>query len=438
MLELLLNLPALLKILGALALILALNAALKSLTAATLIAALALGVWLGHPLLPGADSPGVGRIALERLISPDNLMLGTIIVQVVCLSYMMAEWGVMEELVGAVKRRISRRAAMAALPAIIGWLPMPGGAYFSAPLVDRCDLGQQIPPLIKTKTNYWFRHIWEYWWPLYPGVMLALMLTGLPLWQWVLLMLPFSLAAVGVGYLYLLRRVPEEVGAAAGTDAEGGSLLALVGPILLTILLYALIQVATPRVYEVNRYLPMVIGLCGGILLLARQRRIGSGQTGRILLKSNTLKMVVIVFAVRVFGAMIDAKLPGGVDLGARMSEEIARWHIPALLIVMIVPFVCGLTTGIAIGMVGAGLPVVVLLAGKDPDPATLLSYTALGYSFGYIGIILSPVHICLLVSNEYFKVRLMHSLVRLLPPSLTMLALTVGYHFLIRFVFTP
>ena len=58
-------------------------------------------------------------------------------------------------------------------PALIGLLPMPGGAIFSAPMVK--DLGRKsgFSGDKLSFVNYWFRHIWEYCWPLYPGVLLA-------------------------------------------------------------------------------------------------------------------------------------------------------------------------------------------------------------------------------------------------------------------------
>ncbi len=64
--------------------------------------------------------------------------------------------------------------------------------------------------MLKTRTNYWFRHVWEYWWPLYPGVILTFDLTGLQIWQLILVQAPVSLLAITGGYLFLLRRIPRD------------------------------------------------------------------------------------------------------------------------------------------------------------------------------------------------------------------------------------
>ena len=116
--------------------------------------------------------------------------------------------GNMKEMVENVRSMISKRFSMAILPAIIGFLPMPGGAIFSAPLLDDCDSDNEVKPILKTKINYWFRHIWEYWWPLYPGVLLAVDITGLPVLTFMMLQLPLSLLSILAGYLFLLRNIP--------------------------------------------------------------------------------------------------------------------------------------------------------------------------------------------------------------------------------------
>ena len=90
----------------------------------------------------------------------------------------------------------NRRLLYVGLPALVGLLPMPGGALFSAPLVDSVDSEKGIGGTLKAAVNYWFRHIWEYWWPLYPGVILAIRYSGLPFELFLIIQAPFTLAAL--------------------------------------------------------------------------------------------------------------------------------------------------------------------------------------------------------------------------------------------------
>ncbi len=52
------------------------------------------------------------------------------------------------------------------------------GALFSAPLVENVIGEDKISAERKAMINHWFRHLWEYWWPLYPGFVLAVELLG--------------------------------------------------------------------------------------------------------------------------------------------------------------------------------------------------------------------------------------------------------------------
>jgi hypothetical protein len=103
-------LPVLVKVLVTLALILLANRLVKELLVSVLAGTLLLGLWFGHGL------PDVGVIAWERFRSPDNLLLIAVLLLVIWLSSLMAEGGVMRDLVEAVRSRVPRRLAFAALP----------------------------------------------------------------------------------------------------------------------------------------------------------------------------------------------------------------------------------------------------------------------------------------------------------------------------------
>ena len=60
---------------------------------------------------------------------------------------------------------------------------------------------------------------------------------------------------------------------------------------------------------------------------------------------------------------------------------------------------------------------------------------TTLAFGFGYMGMMLSPVHVCLIVTNQHFRTQLLHSMRGLLLPAAAVLALVVAYHFAIRWV---
>ncbi|HUU90871.1 MAG TPA: DUF401 family protein, partial [Phycisphaerae bacterium] len=326
--------------------------------------------------------------------------------------------------------------------------PMPGGAIFSAPMLDQVDADGSVEPLLKAKTNYWFRHIWEYWWPLYPGVMLAISITRLEVWQFMLLQVPLTLFAVAVGYVLLLRRIHPTGDAPPSGDGAGPRphFLALILPIIVVVACFAAVSLAmwgvrsarpdVPALDDLGlRFLPMMIGLACAIPTLQVQRPLGWEKWKTILLSRRTVYMVVIIAIIRIYGGLIETPLGGGPSLVEQMRAEMDASGIPVLGMITLLPFIAGITTGICFGFVGASFPVVVGLLGPDPSPAHLMAATALAFGFGYMGMMLSPVHVCLIVTNQHFRTQLLHSLRDLLLPAAAVLALVVAYHFAIRWV---
>jgi hypothetical protein len=429
--------PVLAKVLATLALILLLNRLVKELLVSVLAGTLLLGLWFGHGL------PAVGGIAWRRFSEPDNLLLVVVLLLVIWLSSLMAEGGVMRDLVEVVRSRVSRRLAFAALPAVIGFLPMPGGALFSAPMVDSADPERALSGLLKTQTNHWFRHIWEYWWPLYPGVILALELTRLEIWQFVLVQLPVTLIAAGSGALLLLRRIPrsEREGvetsrpAGAATPRAHRSFLGLMAPILVVVVVFALLQVLFPGLQRVSRYIPMAAGLCLALVVLQLQRRQPLSAWLRAVVSWRSLQITLLVVVVRIYGAVLEAPLPGGILPVVLLRRELALLGIPDALLIAFLPFICGFTMGSTVGLVGASFPLALSLLGPEPALGRLLATTVLAYGFGFMGELLSPVHVCLVVSAEYFRTRLLHGLTSLIPPALLVLAGVTLWQFAIRWL---
>jgi len=330
----------------------------------------------------------------------------------------MEKTGIMNSLVISFQSKLSNRTSMALLPAMVGLLPMPGGALFSAPLVDDCDMGGNISPVLKGRINYWFRHIWEYWWPLYPGVLLAVEISGLEIRHFIMAGIPLSLLSILGGWVFLLRRVEKKEETGSGMF-DISSLI----PIFLVIVVYILVGVSLPAVGEYSKYLPMTTGIIVAMIYLQVKHPLPRTTWASILLSRKTLNLAVLAAIIRVYGAFIEAPLPEGGYLVDLMRSELQQTGTPVISLVMILPFIAGFTTGIALGMVGASFPIIMQLTGADPSTAELLSTAILGYAVGHVGQLVSPVHVCLIMTNEYFKTSLLRSLKGIIGPCLFVLA---------------
>ena len=134
-----------------------------------LAVALLLNRWrvpLGLAFVAGAATitlgSGLGLTATgaafgEVLGAPKTWAFAGQVTLVFVLSIVMKLAGGLDVLVEAAGALIrNRRARLASLPALVGLLPMPGGAVVSAPLVDqtRCDV--ELGARDKNLINYWF------------------------------------------------------------------------------------------------------------------------------------------------------------------------------------------------------------------------------------------------------------------------------------------
>jgi len=80
---------------------------------------------------------------------------------------------------------------------------------------------------------------------------------------------------------------------------------------------------------------------------------------------------------------------------------ELQQWHIPVWLVILILPALIGVITGVTIAAVGVGFPVALGLAASVGIP--LVPLFVISFTVAMIGVMLSPIHLCLILSVEYF-----------------------------------
>ena len=110
--------------------------------------------------------------------------------------------------------------------------------------------------------------------------------------------------------------------------------------------------------------------------------------------------MAVLVLAVMVFQHTLKS-----VGAAGRIGEELQALRVPVAAVVMALPLLAGMVTGLAVGFVGTSFPIVLAAVAAVPD-APMRPYVVLAYAFGHLGQMLSPLHLCHVMSNKYFQTR--------------------------------
>jgi uncharacterized protein len=425
--------PALLKILSVFGLILALNRMRLGLSLCLFIGSLVLGFWMR--LTPLA----VFQSAFQSLSRLQTISLVLIVGLILVISRLMKESRHLDRIVEGFSK-ISRddRIAGSVFPALIGLLPMPGGALFSAPMVETALCRIPMTNEHQTAVNYWFRHIWEYWWPLYPGVVLAVALLKVEMWRFMIFMAPMTLLMVLTGVFFILKPLgrdfvsPEKVFSPSGLR----NFLWEIMPILVVVIVIILLAGLTSLLnlfFGLRFHLPGAVSILPGLVVsvvwVCVVNRISPGLLKAVLSDKNIYSIIFLVVAIMIFqGIMKDSRTV--VDI----RNELIAYHIPVILVVIIMPFLSGLITGIAVGFVGTSFPLIIPLFPVSPL-SDFLSYAALGYVFGFMGMMLSPVHLCFLVTKDYFKASFLPSYRLIIRPVLTVMFTAVALFLISRVI---
>jgi hypothetical protein len=78
--------------------------------------------------------------------------------------------------------------------------------------------------------------------------------------------------------------------------------------------------------------------------------------------------------------------------------------HVPLIAIAITLPFIVGLSGGIVIAFVGSTFPILLPLINSFGHAEVLPAYVMLVLSCGFAGVMLSPLHLCFQLSNEFFE----------------------------------
>jgi len=370
------------------------------------IALIAGGVALDAWANPSA--PAVARDLIHALLLPDVWLL--LVVTALLLEFgrfLGADANAQAILVAARQwgGRHGRAMSLMIMPAAIGLVPMPGGALVSAPLVDRAAPEEDWSSEWKSAVNYWFRHVWEYWWPIFPVVIVTLSIFHVPTWQYMATLIPFSIVSIAAGYAFLVRPHLERLaGGASSERADPARLrtLAIALGIVVTgtLVLPSLVNACLPGVSaQTNKMIAMTVGMAAGLAwLIWSDRGQGSVRLFATLGEAKSINQLSTLGGVMVFQALLDSS-----GLVPQAGLELVGGGFPLPIVVALLPLVAGFVTGVASGFAGAAFPLVVGLMETGGSGLTPLATLALAFGFGYAGMMLSPVHLCLILTRNYF-----------------------------------
>ncbi len=318
------------------------------------------------------------------------------------------EHAVLSQMMDAVKAIFRNRKIVAiTMPLLIGLLPSVGGAYFSAPMVAESTRDTKMSPEEKGFVNYWYRHPWEFILPLYPGLLLASAVSKIELYNLITVNFICAVFVVITGFIFSMHGVKGIISIEEKLSKRGLWSFMPIVAVLLPVIIFRI---------ELHFALIAVVVF----LLLFYRYNLKSIFT--VFKHGFSLDVIILILGVMLFKEAMESS--GAVT---NLSQFFVKEGIPVLPILFLLPFITGMLTGLTVGFVGSTFPLIISIAGSTAVPISF------AFASGFLGVLLSPVHICLILTKEYFKADFWGMYKMIIPASLIVFGAAIAEYIILR-----
>jgi len=308
---------------------------------------------------------------------------------IMLLSQLYKETGKVEDVSRSLGEVVKNsKVIVSVLPAVIGLLPVAGGALMSAPLIETEANNLRMDEEKKVYVNVWFRHIIFPVYPVSQVLILLSALTGVSLFSVILRQIPVVLAMSVIGYFLGLWKVQTKTEANKRLESKLSENLA----ILIKSFLPILIMIFVVIVFSWSVFVASLIGLAL-LMVIAR-------PSFDVLCKTFSNPSIYTI-TLAAFGAMLlrnvtltsgISEVLGGIISNGQISEVVLLSGLPAILAFLV---------GSPSGGIAITVPILEAVLNFTPKTASLL------YSAAYLGYVGAPTHLCLVLTAKYFKTSL-------------------------------
>ena len=351
-----------------------------------------------------------GISLFNALISHTSINLYLSLTLIKSFEYSLRQTGLMQKMTEASQSLLgNKKLSIISMPLVMGMLPSLGGAYLSAPMVDSATKNLNMAKEEKAFINYWYRHPWELILPLYPGIVLASAVSGVHLRELIILNLPAAMILFLAGFVLSMRNVKDK-NQLSTSNRNFKSLYSFI-PIILV--LFPVIA------FKIDLYISFIFN----IILLCLYYRKSFKEILSIIKHGFTSDIFYLVIGVIIFKEML--QVSGAVD---GIARAITQSGIPYLIVFTILPLFVGLITGITIGYVGSTFPLIMTLK------QTLPYEISIAFVAGYLGVLISPLHLCLILTKEYFKANIIGMYRKIIPGCCIILCIALIEFVILRY----
>ncbi|MBU1023671.1 DUF401 family protein [bacterium] len=295
------------------------------------------------------------------------------------------------------------RFVIATAPSLIGLMPMPGGALFSCPMVNDVGSKMNIEPTRMAAINFWFRHVWEYVWPLYPGLILMSAIFSVDIPRIMLAQAPLAIGTILTGLIFLIFPIkkPENNGSVHTISENIREIFLALWPLII-IIFFTMVPYPNHESLGIEKDTltrsKLLLGLILSTIFYGTFNRINWNSTFGVLIICLKKHTVMVALSIMLFKHLV--QITGAAD---EMAPFFAHLGLPPVVVIFLLCFIVGLLTGLTVGYVGICFPIIApfIQVNGSTDPGLM----QFAFATGFIGVMLTPVHLCFSLTREYFDV---------------------------------
>ncbi len=345
--------------------------------------------------------PNIAYSTVDPFGEYNGLLASSVILAtfgIMWLSQLYKETGEITKLSESLSRIVKNpKIVLSVLPAVIGFLPVAGGALMSAPIVDSEADKLKLKPERKAYVNLWFRHTIFPVYPLSQVLIVTAALTGVALFSIILLQIPTVIVMVVVGFLIGFWKIPsvkgEEKSETAGSKVglEFKQFLVSFSPIMVTIIVAVFIDALSYGLSGLG--FDVLIATFTGLVALIMISRLDCK-----LFVKPLREWGIYGVTLAVYGAFLLRNVMSASGVSEVFKQFVVNGSVDITLLLTVIPAVLGFLTGSPLGAIAISVPIFKAVLTFSPKTAALL------YISAYLGYTISPTHLCFTFTADYFK----------------------------------
>jgi integral membrane protein (TIGR00529 family) len=351
-----------------------------------------------------------GIVLLETCTDQTTLSLVFASFFIIVISVLYKETGLVDDLTRSLGAFIKNsKIIVSVLPAVIGLMPVAGGALMSAPIVDAEAENLGLDKSKKAFVNIWFRHVIIPVYPVTQFIILTAALTQTSIDSLIIRQVLVVIVMIAAGYFIGLRKTQKQKTGNIKTEKTKANLkLLLISflPIIITVVLTAALNVDIA-----------VATLAGVITILVITK------TKASVFQKTLKNRAVWEVTLAAFGALLLKNVTVASGASEIIGNTLANTNMDPIILLSIVPAALAFLIGSTPGAIALSVPILAQTVAFVPKTASLL------YISSYLGYMIAPTHLCLVFTAQYFKSSMNRSFKYLVPATvISMIAALITY----------